>query len=84
MPKPKSEREPNIYPYESKDGKIRYAVCKWYPRQAQFQAPLDGETARLTGCFAEFARTPAGIGGGDLNWARRRARALYGYSCLAK
>lgn len=79
------EQEPNIYSYEGKDGQTRYAVCIWYQDRGQYQAPLDAKTARLTGCSGEFARTVEGIGGkADLAWAQQRARALYGYSKLAR
>ena len=74
-------KQKNIYKYEGYDGKTRYAVCHWVERAAQFQAPLDTETRRLTGCHTEFARTARGIGGyASLRKARRRARKLYRYS----
>lgn len=77
--------QPNIYEYEDSKGRTCYAVCHWVESAAQYQAPLDAETRRLTGCHTEFARIPAGIGGKpDLAWARRRARMLYGYSKLAR
>jgi hypothetical protein len=78
-------KAPNIHPYTDAKGKTRYAVCVWVERAAQFQAPLDAEDRRLTGCHTEFARTAKGIGGHpDLGKARRRARKLYGYSKLAR
>ena len=73
----------NIYPYEI-GGRTYYAVCVWVESAAEYQAPMDAETRRLTGCHTEFAKTPRGIGGKpDLKWARRRARSLFGYSKLA-
>ena len=61
-----------------------YAVCVWVESSGQFQAPLDAETRKLTGCHAEFARSLHGFGGMSLADARNRAQRLYGYQKMAR
>ncbi|MFA5266042.1 MAG: hypothetical protein WC378_19645, partial [Opitutaceae bacterium] len=61
--------------HEHPDG--GYFVGRWDESHAQWQRPLDGETKRLTGCFAEFQRgrfSPQA----SLKSALRVARSLYG------
>lgn len=68
-----------VHEYTDKDGVTRYAVAEWNEEHAEYIAPLDKRTQELTGCFAEFAKTPAGIGGyRDRRKALRRARYLFG------
>ena len=75
----------NIHQFTDQQGTTRFAVCHWVENAAQWQAPLDRYSRRITGCHTEFARTLAGIGGyRNLAKARRRARCLYGYSKLAR
>ena len=61
------------------NGNIRYAVGRWDQKRGQFYAPLDKTTARLTGCFGEFSRTPVGMPNYKTRkQALRRARYLFG------
>lgn len=76
-------REPNVHKYEAANGQIKYAVCHWVERAAQYQRPLDATEAKLTGCHTEFAKTKTYFGGYTTETsARARARRLYGYSKL--
>lgn len=59
------------------DGKEIYGVGIWSDRNAQYTAPLDARTRKLTGCYAEFSRKP--IGRMTLKKARYEARKLWGY-----
>ena len=75
------ERPANIHAFRFTEGTTHYAVCVWDNFHSQYQAPLDTETRKLTGCYSEFSQTLQGIGGyTDRRKARRRARKLYGYS----
>lgn len=68
-----------VHEYTDDQGRTRYAVAEWDADKAQYTAPLDKRTYELTGCFAEFARTPKGIGGYlTRSKALRRARYLFG------
>lgn len=68
-----------VHEYEDSKGRKRYTVAEWDQERGQYIAPLDKRTAELTGCFAEFARKPEGIGGYlDRQKALRRARYLFG------
>lgn len=76
---PKADYTQYVHEYTDKHGKTRYAVGEWNEQSGQYTCPLDKRTAELTGCFAEFAKTPAGLGG-YLSRAKalRRARYLFG------
>lgn len=75
----KFSSEDYVHEYQDKQGRTRYAVAEWDESHGQWVAPLDAETRKLTGCFAEFARTLSGIGGFiDKREAQRRARKLFG------
>lgn len=68
-----------VHQYTDKDGVTRYAVGEWDEKNAQYTAPLDKRTQELTGCYAEFAKKPAGLGGyKKRSQALRRARYLFG------
>jgi len=58
----------------------RYAVAEWNPERAQFFAPLDSTTAKLTGCSGKFCRKlPGGMDTYPTRTqALRRARYLFG------
>lgn len=73
------DRDGNIHEFTDEYDQTRYAVCIWDANAGQWVAPLDPETCRLTGCYAEFARTLQGIGGyPTYAEAERRAHQLYG------
>jgi len=65
-----------VHEYNDARGVARYCVAEWDEQHAQYIAPLDRRTAKLTGCSAEFAKTPAGIGG-YTSRKRALARARY-------
>ena len=68
-----------VHEFVDDEGKTRYAVGQWDEKNAQFTAPLDARTRKLTGCFAEFSRTAKGLGGYlSRSDALRRARYLFG------
>lgn len=68
-----------IHQFTDDAGKTRYAVARWDSFHSQYVAPLDARTRKLTGCFAEFAKTPKALGGYKTKrQALRRARYLYG------
>jgi hypothetical protein len=65
-----------VHEFTTDDGQTRYAVARWDAERAQYVRPFDATEAKLTGCFAEFARKPSGV----QNYASRRkalARARY-------
>jgi len=64
------------------DGTDLYGYGVWMERQAQYQAPLDPEARRLTGCHTEFATRP--IGTMTRQAAVQRARKLWGYVRVAE
>lgn len=72
------DKPPNIH--ENGD---HYVVAVWVESAGQYQAPLDAETCRLTGCHTEFARSLDGFAGLTLADARSRAVKLFGYEKLA-
>ena len=61
------------------DGRKIYGVGIWSDKNAQYTAPLDARTKKLTGCYAECSRKP--IGRMTLKKARQEARKLWGYVC---
>jgi hypothetical protein len=70
-----------VHEFVDDKGVIRYGVAKWEESTGQFICPLDKRTAKLTGCFAEFARSIKGLGGYTSRaQALRRARYLFGDS----
>jgi hypothetical protein len=72
------DRDGDIHDFTDEYGQTRYAVCRWDEAHGQWTAPLDAETRRLTGCYAEFARTLQGIGGyATYAEAERKAHELY-------
>ena len=74
----KEKREKNVHYVETDSkGNEVYGVGIWSERNAQYIAPLDAETRKLTGCYAEFSRKP--IGRMSLKKARQEARKLWGY-----
>lgn len=67
-----------VHEFIDKDGNTRYAVAEYNEKTGQYTCPLDVRTRKLTGCSAEFANTPAGIGGYlTKKQALRRARYLF-------
>ena len=72
------DRPPNIH--ENGD---YYVVAVWVESAGQYQAPLDAESRRLTGCHTEFARSLDGFAGLTLADAQSRATDLFGYEKLA-
>jgi Arc/MetJ-type ribon-helix-helix transcriptional regulator len=68
-----------VHKFTDASDNIRYAVGEWSDKNAQFTRPLDKRERELTGGFAEFSRTAAGLGGyRNRQKALRRARYLYG------
>jgi hypothetical protein len=68
-----------IHEFTDDNGRTRYAVAEWDEEKAQYIAPLSKTDRELTGCFAEFAKKPKGLGGYlDKKRALRRARYLFG------
>jgi hypothetical protein len=68
-----------VHEYIDDNLRKRYAVGQWDQERAQYTAPLDTTTARLTGCSARFARRPQGMETySDRTRALRRARYLFG------
>lgn len=68
-----------VHEFVDWQGKTRYAVGEWVEASAEYVAPLDAQQRKLTGCFAEFAKKPAGLGGFlTRRQALRRARYLFG------
>lgn len=66
-----------IHEFVDERGQTRYAVAEY--KDGQYVCPLDNRTGKLTGCRAEFAKTPAGLGGyTSRQEALRRARYLFG------
>lgn len=75
----KAKYDQYVHEYTDKSGKTRYAVAEWNERQGEYIAPLDKRTRELTGCSAEFSKTPEGLGGYlSKRKALRRARYLFG------
>ena len=67
-----------VHEFIDKDGNTRYAVAEHNEKTGQYTCPLDARSAKLTGCSAEYAGTPAGIGGYlTKKQALRRARYLF-------
>jgi len=60
-----------VHEFVDESGNTRYAVAEHNEATGQYICPLDARSRKLTGCSAEFASTPAGIG------ALRRARYLF-------
>lgn len=70
--------EQYVHKFTNNCGESNFAVCHWDEFHGQWQAPLDAETRRLTGCHTEFARTLVGIGGYKTKrQALARAKKLY-------
>ena len=70
-----------VHEYTDNKGRTGYAVAEWNEQAAEWQAPLDARTAKLTGCSAEFSKKLTGLGGPILHTRRqalRRARYLFG------
>lgn len=69
-----------VHKFTDENGKIYFAVGEWNQERGQYTCPLDAHTRELTGCFAEFARTPQGLGAysASRQKALRRARYLFG------
>lgn len=68
-----------IHKFTDEDGNTRYAVAQYNESTGQYICPTDHRTFQLTGCSAEYASTPAGIGGYlTKRQALRRARYLFG------
>ena len=68
-----------VHEFTDDSGETRYAVAEWDSFHSQYVAPLDARTRKLTGCSAEFAKTPKALGGYKTKrQALRRARYLYG------
>jgi hypothetical protein len=78
---PKQDFTQYVHEYKTKNGKTLYAVGVWNQESGQYTCPMDSRTAKLTGCFAYFSRTPSGLGGGagykTKKEALRRARYLF-------
>lgn len=76
-----SEQRPqNVHEYTTEHGKTYWGVGVWDQNAGQYTCPLDAETRKLTGCYAEFARKISTLGGyATKAQAARRARTLYGY-----
>ena len=76
---PKQDFTQYVHEFTDKSGTTRYAVGEWDESAGQFTAPLDARTRKLTGCFAEFSSSAAGLGGYIKRTdALRRARYLFG------
>jgi hypothetical protein len=57
----------------------RFAVAKWHHEKGQYVYPLAKRSQELTGCYATFSKTAAGIGGyRTRRQALRRARYPFG------
>ena len=70
----------NVHEYTNDQGETRWAVGVWSDKNAQYTCPLDAQTRKLTGCYAEFSRKVEGLGRYTTkSAATRRARTLYGY-----
>lgn len=68
-----------IHEFIDDQGNTRYAVARWDAENSQYIAPLDVRQQKMTGCFAEYAKTPKGLGGYlSRREALRRARYLFG------
>ena len=68
-----------VHEFTDDFGETRYAVAEWDSFHSQYVAPLDARTRKLTGCSAEFAKTPKALGGYKTKrQALRRALYLYG------
>lgn len=50
-----------VHEYETELGGTRYAVGEWHQEQGQYFRPFDRREWKLTGCSAEFCRTPNGM-----------------------
>lgn len=69
-----------VHEYEAQDSSPRFAVGEWMPRRAQYLRMFDATEHQLTGCFAEFSKTPSGLQSfRTRRQALRRARYLYEY-----
>ena len=67
-----------VHEFTDKQGRTRYAVGEWDEEKAEYVCPMDKGEQELTGCFAYFAKTPAGLGGYlTKRQALRRARYLF-------
>ena len=68
-----------VHEFVDDRGNTRYAVGEWDEKHAEYICPLDERQRKLTGCFAEFSKKPAGLGGYlSRQKALRRARYLFG------
>lgn len=68
-----------VHEFETSKGETRYAVGEWIPANGQYIRQFDKTERKLTGCFAEFGKTPASIEHFQTRrQALRRARHLYG------
>jgi len=76
----KAKFDKYVFEFTGENGKTYFAVGEWNQERGQFTCPLDAHTQDLTGCFAQFARTAAGLGAYSANRqkALRRARYLFG------
>ncbi len=63
------------YVHEQSDG--TWGLGEWDENHAQYTVPLDSQTAKLTGCSAEFAKRPIGHIASRTR-ALRMARYLWG------
>jgi hypothetical protein len=74
----KAKYDQFVHEFETENGETRYAVAHYNPESGQYTCPLDSRMRKLTGCTAEYANTPAGIGGYPTKrQALRRARYLF-------
>lgn len=70
----------NVHEYTNEQGEMRWAVGVWDQNAGQYTCPLDAETRKLTGCYAEFSREVDGMGSYEAKRAAcRHALTLYGY-----
>jgi len=68
-----------VHEYTDDDGKTWYAVCEWDEEHSQYVQPMNTEEARLTGCYAYFARKLSGITAWPTRaQARYQARVRFG------
>lgn len=47
-------QKPNVHAFKNRKNETRYAVGLYNEQAGQYEAPLDAEQRRLTGCSAEF------------------------------
>jgi len=46
----------HVQEYTARTGKTRFVIATWHEDANQWQAPMNGEARKLTGCHTSFAK----------------------------